>query len=546
MINLLLICIVATSCSAVEPDQTDLGNFTATMVNPINRWIELHNRIYDSEKTLDSDEIKTILSEMSSIEETSMFRIGFQDELKGYRINKFRHLVHKYNKVNPLTSRDLTITNLLLRTFDHDSNDCSGDYFEQLNDIMKSFQQSPISELLRNNREFQFQNCWRRLINSLVSTSLLLGTGVREPLNRLVALVYPSPNVINVPAVDSWTMTSAYEQESKRITSLIGKFMLSLNINLRAKDFQKDFRIFVERPCKLLIERTKQIMMDIYKMIRYTGHEKSFISDEDVTIINRYMMCRRIVADSSSISAEMAMIAKNRDPNKSGNREIGLNRSDESERAVELITQQDMTSVEPVIREAHASTGLQSIGSEDERPAKRPRLVGSMAMIEASRAKLTTDTKEVMKVLKAIGRGRNTLYRTLWSDGSITTETRENLELNCRGEWDRYYHERKLTTQRRHYHKKICGPAQPTPPDTAEPGPPFVTEVLQAVGRGKKALYPTNWSDGSQTYETKDYLMNDWGGPWRKLVRRLGLARQHKYLKNKKDKKNKPSDPKPQ
>lgn len=523
-------------CISVEPNQVTIDS-QDQRDNLINRWIVLHGNIFDDSQSLSQSlsDIRNILIEMASIEDTTSFRVNFIDQLKSYQIHKYHSLLKKYNSNRPDRSRDITITKLLLGTLDQESNDCIGSYFEQLESIVKLLEKSRIGVIVQEAQELQYENCWKRLMKAVLSTSFLLGSQIRSPLDKLVEIVYPKWSDINLPTLDSWsTMSLSYEKESSRIAELIAQYLVNYDRSLKSDDYQREFKNSFERPCKVLIDRTKYLMMDVYKLIRYMGHKKEFMSDAEVTIVNRYMMCRKIAADSNLMAAQIATIA-------SGDQATSFRimdmQSSQTGQDIPLITQQLPIEQEPAIDLSSSSPSIDINREPNLKGPKSSENTPTSLLPEQSHDKLPSPhTRAIVKILEPIGRGRSTLYTTLWSDSSISPETKEYLIVNWPHEWEYYRNERKLSNQRRAYAKKIGKLSSEKNPITYEPNNPILIEVVQAIGRGKKAEYICNWSDGRQTREKKEYLMSNWKGVWVEFIRRLGLQRQIKYLNKKRNK----------
>lgn len=539
--NIILLATFATLPSiSVDPGENPL--LRQPIRNPIDRYIELHRLIYDNDpsRSISLEQMKASLEEMSAFERSGLFRTSIQYELKGFPVNRFKHVVNKYNNSKPVTNRFATITDLFLQTFNYDSNDCTTEYFDQLEFIHDSFERNPIVQALEHNRELQYENCWIRLMKSLVATSKIVGLDIRSPLDELLALVYPDQSEIIIPSAAS--LTTGYEEESSRISQKISQLLMKYrnnnepNINLR-----KECKITIERSCKLLMEKTKFIMTDIYKLIKFTGHKRNFMTKEHAQLMNRYVLCRRIIADSNYIYSNLFKY----DTEDQAGRILNTLDDMPVEENSELITQyladyrRNLAPGQATQQQQQQQT-IQDLDDDSERPTKRAR-IGDLPLNEGqlSFAPGLGESKRVLKVLQCIGKGDKALYKTLWTDGSISYEKKEYLVIHWYAEWDYYYHERKSRNQLKYYVPKSGRSSTNLQDDQIEStalqsDEPFVIRIERSVGRGKKALYPTIWSNGEQTMETRVTLETRWPEKWLELVRRLGVARQKLYLARKK------------
>lgn len=526
MFYLIVISLIGLPILAVEPTRGANEYLPSTSSNPIARWIELHKRIYDytqMRNDINTIQLKSILREMSTIEQTEAFKLALVNNLRGYNINHYRQLVDDAYQANLLTDSDATITNLLLQTYDYDSNDCTAEYFGQLDEINQTFESNQlIAKAIQENREKQYKNCWDRFMESLVTTSMLIGSRLTDPLNTLVRNVYPSNNVVIVPPIDS--ETSEYREESARFAQIIASFLKNHG---KSDKIEANYRHMIERPCELLIDTTIHIMMHIYAMLKYSGYKREFITSEDAFIINRYTLCDRIVADNHTIGPGVLRCAYD---DKSGGIQpkdhVNLNTPTDFGREADvgqanLITQHLPLQIDPIsTTQFEDSFSPTSNQPESESSRKRKRADDQISPTNSNESQ----TKKVIRVDRGIGKGRDMTYPTYWSDGSVTMETRQYLKPNWNRQWLAQYRKKQAVDaayyeHRDHTHMANIG---------ANIG--RVIRVERSVGSGKRIRYPTFWSDGNITVEEKQYLIDNWPDAWNAMCRQLQHLNEIRFL----------------
>lgn len=496
----------------------------------IARWIDLHRKIFDViqlPQTMSVDQIENSLKEMSTIEEDENF--GSHDQAASLHDDRFKTILNKYVETKPVTSRHATITNLLLQTFDYDSNECTEEYFEQLDDIYGDLEGSGVAQAFVHNRDLQWRNCWRRMMNSLATSNMLLGSDVKKPLDELVAMAYPMPAEIVIPSVDS--TGAIYTEESNRISGIIAQFLKAQTKQQDELDYKKEFKVSIKQPCEQLISRTKQLMMDIYKLFKIYADKSGVISPSDALIVNRYMMCRRIVADSVSIRSNISQYSNKMNVNEHNH--------DNLNPPTGLITQHITSGLDPCQSILRDATNAHS-DTEDEPSAKRQRLEQQIG------AKIYTTPeigpglgfgqKSVDKISYSYGRGQHAAYEILWSDGTSSLVSKAHLIANCPEHWDKYYKGRKYKNRLKYYARKTEKASTPRPTEAQFiplDGPPIVIQIEAATSRGVQTRYPTHWSDGSKTMERREFLETHWNGPWMEQVRRTELERRRRWVENK-------------
>lgn len=418
MIVLVLVVILADLSSAADDSRRTSG--------PINRWIELHAKIYkdSSDSTqINLAELNTIVEELVSIEQTEAYKLGLKPliESGAFCINQYNQLVDKACKTDILSKRDSSITELLRQTLDHTSNDCTSGYLEQLNEIYDNFKDGPIALALQENRHLQYKNCWNRYMATFTSTYLLLGTRVREKLEKLVPNLYPCSNtsIINL----SFNPSSAeYVKQSDQIVGNIVKYVKEKASQDEIGDEAELLRRYVQRPCGLLIESAMQVMSSILKLLRSINISGQSSDVEHLLILNTYILCYRIKSNGRLINSlfelesehktQSVMNTSMKVPSEAGESSskkarvkqpelIVLNSLEEHDKCNILITEQPRDCLE---QEDH-STPIESRGQ-------------SWAQKQ---------DPWVMSVGRSVYKGRLTRYPATWSDGSVTLERRSYL-----------------------------------------------------------------------------------------------------------------------
>lgn len=509
MLYVPLLIFIALPCSAVNLDKSN-----GLSSGPLARYIELYGRINDdhsSAVSLNLAELKNILSEMSMIEHVEMYRLGLkqQNELRQYFIANYQYLVDESIEKGFIVNSNDSITDILLQTFDYDSNVCTGIYFDFLKEINETFEHTGFAEALRENSEIQLRNCWERLMDSLSATSNLLGTRYIETLNEVTAHANKdSQNIVIPPTL---TESRRSHHESIRIAKTIAEVLTDYGTNNELINYGLQFRNHIERPCRLLIDKSKQIMLDVYGILKYTGLAEDFIGEDEVKNVNRYLLCERILADLGVISV---IVAGTHD------------RSD-----VDLITQ--LLPNNPNSQDQRYFTRhLSPMKAKRQPNLKRKRNESTLDKLMSVSEPIDPNAKRVIKVEHGIGRGKNIRYPTIWSDGSVTSETKDYLVEHWFKPWFEHYSKRKNSNYRRYMSKSRAeGKIPPSKRrkqtdnqlDQLDPNLsstfPRVTRIEKAVEVGPDIKYITHWSDNSTTFEDKQYLVMNWTDRWVEFVR---------------------------
>lgn len=571
MIFLVIITLFTTPSLAVLPSSISSGASSTTISSTIAQWIDLYKQIYDNTMpAVETMRIGTILTEMFEIEKTEPFKIGLRPLIESgwYRIDPFKQLVQRYNKTNFLNNRDATITDLLLRTFDHESNDCTADYFEKLADIYNHFLNRPIARGLQDNRELQYKNCWRRLMNILAASSMVLGSSVRNRLDDLALLAYFSPD-------DSLGLDCPVE--ISRIAEVLGQFLGVHADRTHVGDTWTQFHILVKQPCKVLIESSSQQITDrIREISKLSGDNRHFITSEDASIIKRYMLCHRIMAMPEFILCDMIKHVDVTRDHSHSNRlleltadEIGNFPSRRSTGTTQInpSISTDLKLGFPIDDSADLVTQQlpfdisEDKSCEDNRDRQEEMNDTAAEPILADGTESGIQPKQNPKIVsidKTVGMGMATRYITRWSDGSKTLERRQFLRKNWPQEMKAFHKKRKSAYNAKYLNNLAkenisCQPdpsrlidqdrvdkrrklsEEVTPYDAVESNnmvddnTRVVVSVGKCKGRGVNAKYPTLWSDDTTSMESKSSLLADWPDQFNSLMRRNSSDKYFRY-----------------
>lgn len=553
---LLLIFTLAIPCLAVQPNQQSSSDEEpGILVSSIARWLDLHRKLYDnntpatSAETINLQQLKPILDEMYSIEQTEAFKIGMVDDLLEHNTsyNKYQHLLFKSYEMNLSIDKNITITQLLLSLFNYNSNDCSEEYYDYLEDIAQAFVDSPISLASKQLRDLQHQNCWLRLINSANATCMLLGSTIKNSLDRLVGLIYPMPCEIIVPSIESTEI--AHEIETNRFSQIIANFLLNYNKGDMAQpalisiDLGLDFQIHIEQPCRFLVLKTKHIMMEIYGLLSHIEKRTNFMKDNDINMVNRYMMCDRILANYDAISKQITNFLPNDrilDANLSTQHVD--NRNANQDQGTDLITQYlafelDAPEQLPAITTTTTNSpkdkfvdtttrdneileygsNLADIHGENNDFISQYLLLDAenhVATEGASSAQLNT-VEQNKNASSGDNETVNLITQHLLQDSeNLNEQEASQTESDSGSKKEAAAKGPKILESSEKQVKKRKVKAKPPIARDPNSETKFVVNILAGKGRGKWILYPTIWSDGSQTMERKEKLLEDWPVEW--------------------------------
>lgn len=411
MLSLILICIIVSQCQATRMELNDYLAFYKLIF-----YEDSH-----SDNQLAPATIETMLNEMAMMEKSTNFR----NELRGHRINRYRSLMQKCYESNVVMNQDATVTDLLLQTFDFHSNDCTEEYFVLLNEICKTFKQKSLARVLQENRESQYLNCWHRLMEPAIGTSMMLGSRIRKPLDELSPLVYRNSSAIIMPPTKTESPLRI-RTECIRIAKRIASYLT----NTHKPDYQNDFKHLIELPCDSLLKKTSHLMKDIYGMLRFSGLEESFITNNDVIFLNRYMFCFRVISQLEFVSYNVKLYTSD-----------GFNQVDlvTADLPFVLESGQQITSDFPIAQSSGPSSSRKRKHSDQSTQEESDGREGS---------------EVVVKVEMGKGRGKSIQYLTHWSDGNITMESKDYLVKNWHNPWLKFFRARAHENRLRHLARK--------------------------------------------------------------------------------------------
>lgn len=540
MIYIFLISIIAIPCLATGPSPSLPDDNSTSSVGPITRWIELHKRIFSnsSSSKINLSELTTLIKEMSEIEQSEPYKLGLKPLIESgrYQVKAYKQLVEQFYASNILTRQDLTVTDLLMQLFEYNSNDCTAEYFQQLDLIQETFKNSSLANALEESRQLQYKNCWARLMVPVVASNNIVGSRVRDHLNMLVSAIYPK-NTTKLVTLSSEHKTPEYHNQSEEIVAKIGQFLRD-KLPIDSNYDPRDFRHLIQHPCANLIETTRQYMLKIWKLLEFAGEKRDFITNEHALILNKYMLCERILADKDFILSSLTSQAKTKRPFP-----IDLNLTSDENYGEHLITQHPM---------------FGSAGDDDDDDDDRDDDNGDKLNVAdyKSAEKRPKIGQRVVCIEKGLGRAKNIRYPTLWSDGTTTMESRAYLVENWRDELDILLKRQAAESQAEYARRRTAkrnaktanlrdlnelGPNK-RPQDYShivldltteqldsmqanqgycssnkiqeDVGQKRIVKIDAAVGRGRHIEYPTYWSDGSITMEKKKFIMDNAFAVW--------------------------------
>lgn len=552
MLFILLIGYFVQACIAVRvnPGQISIEQSEQSRllpsVNPISRWIQLNNQIFEaniSHGQISLANVKQILLEMSLFEQTELFKSALKpiDVLLGHHFKHYRYLVRSAYDSNLLDKSDATITDLLLQTFNHDSNDCTKAYFDQLNDIYNEFEQTPIGKALRENYQLQVQNCWTRSEGLLSITMKRLGSRVMQKLNQLLEFIYPnnSDEIIqfNTDHLD-------YCVESARLAEKIDQYLRKQQLTHLISSDQSKLKHFIFQPCTFFITELKDDIMKIMSLIelgKMKENDTHMISSEHKKILNKYLVCERIVADEyfiRSIVSHFSLLSTSDINEIQGNLTSNnvVTQTNDTRNQFEdgqLITQQfdsanafDQSEASSQMQENFGPLSSYAIGMDTNVVPFEPLTTryspspSRMAVMPESNPNVDKVLSRVVSIDKPTGRGLTARYKTHWSDGRTSIEKKSYLDAHWPDQLEELHQRLKEIRKSKYIESraKYLSRKKPVEPINASFNIPVainanlrkVSSIERAIGRGAYARYPTHWSDGSTSLETKEFLHSHW------------------------------------
>lgn len=556
---LVVVCILASQCLAAGPGQNTIDGNVSTSPGPLTRWINLNKKLYEENSDRPNygpADLKIILDEMSQIEQTEAFKFGMKPliESGSYQIKQYGQLVNQSYNSNLLIDPDQTITDLLLQTFDFDSNDCTIEYFSQLNEIHETFKQTPIAEALLDNREQQTLHCLHRFVGLLRANCNLLGRRIRNLLNELQEKIYPNLSVLVDLSTDP--NSKQYTDESNWISNEISFYLRDRQIGSDARQpgYDYKFKHLILHPCKLLIDKTQSTMTEMLKLFKLTSIKKELIESQHSTILNRYNLCHRIIYHSDFIIPRVIQYTIG-----SNNKRQRIEYKSAVDMLMEFLGRKDLDSSQNFPIDLNATPQMNSNEMDNESfPIYDSSLITQqLPQVEIERGELSqvslptntesTQSKKdrtVVRVERCIGKTFNARYPTHWSDGSITLESSSTLIRDWPAQYNAEVRRKACETQQRYMDRLMARAAgvpepnsrinkmhkpntrkrkrenivrpmiQPSTDITRSDDQPKVVRIEKAIGRGSNAKYPTVWSDGRKSEEKKNYLIANWFDAW--------------------------------
>lgn len=558
MILYLMVSLLVPSCLAVEPGPNRNPRRTISSDSLMVRWLNLHRQIYDEtlSTNIDVDTLKTLLHEMSSIEKSQVFRYG----LKSYEFNliqnKYEHLMEDSYATNLVKDKDASLTDLLLQTFDYDSNYCTRKYFERLSELRATFKQSLIEIALSANAKLQFQNCWPRWMKQLDAGNKVLGSRTENSLNRLVTMLHSSSSdFIELASESDW---QRYHLESAQIALQISQ-LFEENPKAESEPYslrfcEDQFEQLIDYPCSTLLNETKQFVMEILDILKFIEYHSDFITHENALVFNKYLFCDRIIADKDFILMEIKN-SKMRD----GIQEDYLTLSAHSNKRYKINTRNDiLAATERVLPNTKIELGL-NLADYEYRPdlITQEPLSGEHTNFHPHNnsgpqyksyfehtSDMNLETGEVFADDRDLGRAREDDGQ---SDGSNQPGKNKSHSL---ADWPREFKsvlEMQMAASRygltKHIASKLPDISEqqlnaelshldPTRVQQVQPNEmhahlitslldpnwssllkrqrPTVVKIEQSRGKGRSSIYRTVWSDGRTTMEKKQFLKDNW------------------------------------
>lgn len=496
MIYLLLIITFAYLSLAADDGSESPG--------PINRWIELHGKIYNNSSVssrIKLAELKAIIEELSSIEQTDAYKSGLRPliESGAFRINRYGRLVDEAYETNVLMNKDASISNLFEQIFDYDANDCTDEYFQQMGDIYQNFRNGPIGPALEESHELQYKNCWDRYTTSLKATYMLLGSRLRSNLEKIVPNLYPN---FHGPIIDlSLNPTSTdYVGQSDEIIKNISRFVKGKD---GAEQKIATLKRYVQQPCSLFLNSASQVMCNVLKRL-YSSNMTDQLLSEHAQILNTFILCYRIQSDEKLINLSF------HSPSDFNGLKVTDARIDEPENAPDTT---DVNSQNFSILNSFRGENLIT-----QHPLDFPERGDQLAPIEPiDESSCEKEAKWLVSVDKSIHRGKSTKYICTWSDGSITKEIKSYLKECWPAQFEllmrRMRSRNKANFLMRHRFPEAnlnSGPLIQEINSDLRHGDKWLVGVGRSISRGRHARYPSTWSDGTVTLETKAYLEEKW------------------------------------
>lgn len=521
--------------SADGSDSNEPAQLLTSLKSPLDRWLELYRQIYEDHgnatNAVNLANVKIILHEMLSIEQNDLNKSDIKpfDRVAGQQPIPFRSLVQKAYGLNLLDKPDATITELLLQTFKHDDNDCTESYLNSLKDIYMQFDRAPISKALQESHQLQLKNCLDRSRRLLSTATVFLGTKVNDLLERLFVGLYPNSN--DFP-VDLWSFNDSQSDDQRNLSEqIIKKIAMYLTQQQQASDDSK-LKHFVLHPCAMLISETKQIITKVLAMINLNKHEISSMNRDDAMVLRKYLLCHRII---SVFTNPMTRLTDSGQILLTGSRPIDTTSvGHDTNLQTRLIANKT-----PDTRGISTELKL-GLNDNEQRSSANDQLITQQipcdlfeddGNLQQTNPPHGNKQKYVVKIDKTNARGRNVAYTTHWSDGTTTMELKSHLMANWPDKLQELYEEiyksrpDKMAQERTRMKSSILPRREPAKipllPNLINANLKRVISIDRCTGRGLGARYPTLWSDGTTSWESRNYLQTHWPNEFNSTLKRF-------------------------
>lgn len=526
MLAPLLISIFAQLCIATDPGQISTDQLDQSRSDPVIRWTGLQRQIYDkSVAKIDLALLQTILRELSSIEQ--------DDKLKSHELyvnqdKRYKQLIQVAYESNILDKPDATITDLLLQTLDHNSNGCTKEYLHFLNELYKHFRDTPITDSLQENQNLQYKNCLersKRLLSTIISS---LGSRVKKSLDNLLSAIYPDSNkLIEFPLLSQQVVD--YCNNSTQIGVRIAQFLAQQKVQQNQDALDSKLQHFVLQPCSILINESGLTLEKILPIIRMSRIDRNFLEFEHAMFVNKYQLCR-IILDNVDFIRPIIIQYNNMFSRLTFSTDATHQNQAPSQDFESIGHAKIATSIGD-LQEQDVSTELRLGLPTDEQLITQQLPINQIqeGILNPQSSQVGSSKKYVTKIEKGTSRGRKQTYPTHWSDGTITHETKTSLLNNwpdqykamykrLEAEWQAEYVERCLANSSRFstikppsiFANVTAQRLMPMDKNAIDQKNLSVVKIGRYIGRGATTRYPTHWSDGTVSLETKQYLQQNW------------------------------------
>lgn len=305
----------ATSSSVAAPSV-----LLAEDNDPVARWCQLHAVLFDEhDHGVKSDEVKLMLEEMMKMELTNEFKVALNSNKStnenSERITNYKLMEIEFRDKGIISKVELGLTETLLETYEHLTNNCSKIYFNGLEYLVNNIGGKVIGTILVENRELKFKSCWFRFVRALESVSLLMGSDEIGLLKELMKMIESSSPNGPVHTTAKERMTNylgkrVNPKQRERYTKAIAKFLQTKQkkvANLNSDEaqniwfrFDSQFSQHIWDPCSNLITLSSKIMDDLNTFLtRFMIHKRAYMTDQHFEIIDLTKMCANILVNAN-------------------------------------------------------------------------------------------------------------------------------------------------------------------------------------------------------------------------------------------------------